>query len=304
MKYLAFFAVLLLVLPVTAQQRQLERADSLLTAGQFADARTELADWQRTNPQTARVDPAARSRALYLSARLTTDASRAQEIYLSLVLSYPTARETPDALLRLGQAFLASGEPARAQNYLNRLLADYPAALNRGDGYLWLTRAQAAAGNTHAACATAKRGLANASSYVPEVVAAIQEEERAACSGTALVPPMQPVRALPAARSDTNAPPTISGPAPTSAPRNASSARYALQVGAFREVRSASAIVTELRRKGFDARVTYVEGSALARVRVGRFSTAEAAEAEARKLKNARVSSIVVNDALRERSTR
>jgi cell division protein FtsN len=298
MKYLAFIAASLVALPVTAQQRQLERADSLLLAGQFDQARTVLADWQRTNPPSARVDPTARSRALYLSGRLTTDATRAQEIYLSLALSYPTARETPDALLRLGQGFLAAGEAAKAQTYLERLITEFPSAPNRAAGYLWLVRAQAAAGNTNAACTTARSAQSAAASAQSDVMALLQEEERAACSGLVLVPPIRPARESAAAR------PAAAPAATPSAPRVPNSARYALQIGAFREVRTATSMVAELRRKGFDARLTYVEGSPLARVRVGRFTTAAAAESEARKLKTARISSIIVNDAVREHSTR
>ncbi len=307
------------VLPLAGQQqqaRQLERADSLLVAGQYELARTALADWQRNNPRDANVEPAVRSRALYLSARLTTKAADAREQYLALVLSYPTAREAPDALLRLGQGLLAADQPSRAVGYLERLVNDYPTAANRAQALLWLARAQLASGNAGTACATAgaalKAGLADA-----DVTALLQEEEKTACSAP-------PRNATPAPRPSTTAPkpdsetkavaeskpkpepaPRRVPPAATSAPKRAvSTGRFSLQTGAFREVRSATASAAQLRRKGFDARVAYVQGSSLARVRIGRFTSSEDAAAEARRLKTTGVNAIVVDDAARERSER
>jgi cell division septation protein DedD len=310
---------LLLVLPLyaaspaQAQQRVLDRADSLLLAGQYAQARASLADWQRAHPPGVAVEPAERSRALYLTARLTSEADQAQDIYLSLVLSYPTAREAPDALLRLGQHFVAAGDASRAQGYLERLVNDYPAAANRMQGYLWLARAQAAAGNASAACSTAGAAL-KAGATNEELTTLLQEEEKIACSAPKNAPPVArapnleavPVRRPPAATTrtqPTRAPARTPSRTPARATSN-STARFALQTGAFREVRSANASAVELRRKGFDARVVYTTGSTLARVRVGRYGTAAAAADGLGKLKAAGVRAIVVNDALRERAQR
>ncbi|MGH7460203.1 MAG: SPOR domain-containing protein [Longimicrobiales bacterium] len=302
-------------LPAAAQQQRLERADSLLVAGQYELARTALADWEKANPRDAGVEPAVRAHALYLRGRLTTKATDAREQYLALVLSYPTAREAPDALLRLGQGFLAADQPARAVVYLERLVSDYPTAGNRPQALLWLTRAQIAAGNASIACSTAGEALKSGVSDA-DVHALLQEEEKTACSA----PPPKPVPAPrptpPAPDSDTRARPdtgrepaarsnsTTRSSTTSSTRRATSTGRFALQTGAFREVSSANTIAASLRRKGFDARVAYVSGSPLARVRVGRFSSSEAAASEARRLKSAGVNAIIVDDAARERSER
>ncbi|MGH7466822.1 MAG: SPOR domain-containing protein [Longimicrobiales bacterium] len=329
MRFILLVTFAIVVGPAQAQQRVLDRTDSLLMAGQYAQARATLADWQRAHPPGVAVEPAERSRALYLMARLTTAADDAQDLYLSLVLSYPTAREAPDALLRLGQHFVNSGDPARAQGYLERLVNDYPAASNRMQGYLWLARAQSAAGSSSAACASAGAAL-KAGATNEELTLLLQEEEKTACANAQREPPPAMRAPLPApnvesppVRRTTTAPartqparsqprtqptrtPSARTPSTRTPPRASatSSARYALQTGAFREIRSANATAAELERKGFDARVVYTAGSSLARVRVGKFRTSAAASEEARKLRTAGVRAIVVDDVARERAQR
>jgi cell division septation protein DedD len=303
----AALLLLLAALPVSAQQNLLDRADSLLNAGQYALARTALTEWQRANPITAKVDAAQRARSHYLSARLSTDAEQARQLYLMIALSHPTAREAPDALLRLGQSFLAAGDTRSATTYFGRLINDYPTASARGLGYVWLSRAQLVAGDPTLACTTATAGL-NSQNLAPEIITLLLADQRSACTGqrpdsqqnvtgaarptaAPTVPQPQPVRSEPP--RDTSA----------STPRP-SDARFAVQTSAFREVRSANAIAAQLRRNGFDSRVAYVPGSELARVRIGRFRTRAEAQAEVNRLKAKGLSGIVVDDAARERRQR
>jgi hypothetical protein len=75
---------------------------------------------------------------------------------------------------------------------------------------------------------------------------------------------------------------------------------YALQIAAFRERSTALTVAAKLKSRGFDARVVYVPGSSLARVRVGRFATADAADATIRKLRSAGYEAVVVDDARSE----
>jgi TolA-binding protein len=263
----------LIALPASAQQLSLRRADSLLIAGDYERARTTVAEWQRANPTGSSTDPNARAHALYLAARLTTDATKAGELYLSLALSHPTAPDTPDALLRLGQGLLAGGEASRAVDYLERLVMDYPTATSRAQAQLWLARAQLAAGNTIAACNIAEAALGQGVSD-PEISGAIRDERKTACANA------------PAASSEQ------------------ASGRYALQTGAYVELDRALSSVAELRRLGYDARIVYVGDSSLARVRIGRFAQYAAASAELSRLLSAGIRSIVVEDATRERVER
>ncbi|HSL69809.1 MAG TPA: SPOR domain-containing protein [Longimicrobiales bacterium] len=277
----------------------MDRADSLLAAGQYARARALLDGWHRDHPSTARIDQAERARALYLTAQLTEDAARAQELYVSIALGYPTAREAPNALLRLGQAWLANGEPKRSVTYLERVLNDYPSAPARPDAFLWLIRAHRASRNDDAACKVAQEGLKSGglSNQLRELVDA---EGRHACAD----PPSQPrVTPAPLPVLVTSPPPASPKEQPPRATA-AADARFAVQTGAFRELRSANAIAAQLRRAGFDVRVAYVRSSSLARVRIGRFVSRSEAATTAKRAEAAGFKAIIVDDVLRERRER
>jgi len=321
-----------LAMPASAQaQRALDRADSLLNAGRYPEARAAVQEWNRANPPGTSAEPAHRARAIYLTARLTDNAAQAQEMYVMIALSYPTAREAPDALLRLGQGLLASNEPRRAMAYLERLVSDYPTAASRPVAHVWLARAQIASGAPSAACVTAGSAL-KAGGLPDDVAALLEAEEKIACASVGGPPPVTreradtappPVRRQPppTPRIDTippqDAPPrrdtastrtpprdTVSrAPAPQPVTRSSSDAtgRYALQTGAFRNTQSATNIANALRRAGYDARVAYLEGRDLAHVRIGRFGTRAEAAALIARLKEAGYTAIIVDDVTRER---
>src|SRR5687768_14274246 len=179
MKQFAPLLLLIGALPLAAQQRTLDRVDSLIAQGRARDARVALQEWQRTS-ESSTIDAAQRARGLYLTARLTEDATQAQEKYLNVALSYPTSREAPEALLRLGQALLAAGEAPRSATYFDRVIRDYPKAAAHSEAYLWLTRSQLMAGNARAACTTAE--AARKAQMSSELRDQLAIEERLACS--------------------------------------------------------------------------------------------------------------------------
>ena len=291
--------------PLRAQQSLLNRVDSLLIAGQYEQARAALADWDRANPASASIEPAQRARAIYLTARLTTDAAQAQNHYLAVALSYPTSREAPDALLRVGQSFLATGDAPRAVSYLDRLINDYPTASARPLGFLWLTRAQIATGKHASACATAMAALKSGTTITDELASLIATEQRTACTNPP--PDSQRPPAVRPTPTPTTQPSSTERAPPVPVTRTgdtSSDGRYAIQIAAFREVRSANAIAAQLRRKGHDSRVVLVEGSSLSRVRIGRFRTRADALNAVRRLKAENVDGIVVDDVSRERTSR
>lgn len=289
---LAVVALSVAAAPLQAQ-RQLDRADSLLAAGEYAQARSLMLEWQRANPPSARVDLATRARAIYLNARLTEDAQQAQELYLTIALSYPTTPYAPDALLRLGQGLLAANENRRALAYLERLVTDYPSAANRHMGLLWLARAQSAAGNKAGACKTVS-GALKSGELKGDIAAAMQSEEKNACASAEPEPEVKPEtrpEPKPLPRTESTPP-----PAPATA-----TARFALQAGAFRNAQSATAIASQLKRAGFDARVARIGESELSYVRVGRFSARAEAADEAARLRAAGFNVIIVDDVGREK---
>jgi cell division protein FtsN len=147
-----------------AQDTALDRVQNLINTGRFTEARNTLEQWERGagDPRSS-ATTADRARALFLRGVLSTDPKDAEDAFVGVVLSYPSSAVAPAALLRLGQGLLAGGDARRAVAYLERLRSDYPGARERETGWLWLARAQHASGAATAACATAREGLAAAS---------------------------------------------------------------------------------------------------------------------------------------------
>jgi tetratricopeptide (TPR) repeat protein len=164
-----------------AQDSTLDRVHNLMATGRFTEAGSTLEEWERryADPRSA-ATPADRARAIYLRAQLTPDAARAEDLLISVVLTYPSAAVAPPALLRLGQSLLSRGDARRAMAYLERLRSDYPGSAARETGMLWLARAQLASGMAGAACATATAAADVTAD--PNLRLLIQIERDRACS--------------------------------------------------------------------------------------------------------------------------
>lgn len=289
------------LLPVTAaaQAPSLDRVESLVGEGRYEDARATLEAWWSAR-QAFEIPGSDLVRGLMLRARLQPDPARAEADYLAIVLGYPTSERAPEALLRLGQGLLASGQTARAAGYLQRLVADYPGRPERTRGLLWLARARNATRQPGAACAAAREGLADAGAD-PELAAMLSIEAGAACGvadagaaaprGSGSDGPDRGVADAPERR----APPT-----PTPTPATAGAGEYAVQTGAFRYREGADALAAKLRAAGFEPRAVLVPANSLLRIRVGRFPTAREAARLAERLKSAGFEAVVVRDADRE----
>jgi cell division protein FtsN len=161
---------------------------------------------------------------------------------------------------------------------LQRLLADYPRSEHRALGSLWLARAQLASNNAGAACTTVKSAL-KASPADTQTVSLLRTEQNTACTAN---------------------------PTPTARPaQTTSSARYSIQVGAFRERSGARAYARGLEKAGYEhTRVAVTPENALYRVRVGQYESAASAQATVSRLKAAGYSAVVVSDRQRERLIR
>lgn len=268
----------LLAAPAAGQVPSLDAADSLIVAGDYDDARAIIERWWSAR-ETFDVPGSDRARALVLRARLQPDPATAEADYLAVVLGYPTSTHAPEALLRLGQGLLATGQAARAAGYLRRLAADYPGRPQRTLGMLWLARAESAARRPAAACSAAQEGLADAGSR-PDLAAMLRLEAAAACAigGAA---PATPNDETPDRPADT---PRVEG-------------SYAVQTGAFRYREGADALSARLREAGFQPRAVMVPGSTLLRIRVGRFETAREANALLARIRGAGFDAVIVRDA-------
>lgn len=284
-----------------AQVPTLPRVDSLIAAGDYDAARSSLERWWSAREEFD-VPGSDRARAFMLRARLAPDMEVAEPDYLSVVLGYPTSEHAPEALLRLGQGLIATGEAARAAGYLQRLVTDYPGVPQHTPGLLWLARAQTAARSPGAACAAAREGLRDASD--PDLVAMLRVEQGAACAVGAdqqqvaqgaveAAPP--PAEEQPPVRPRESDPPPGAGAA-----QEDPQGGYAAQAGAFRYNAGATDLVERLERAGFRPRTVLVPANSLLRVRVGRFaSAAEAARLVAR-LKAEGFDAYVVGDVRQE----
>lgn len=167
-----------------AQDRTLERVHNMIATGRLTEARNTLTEWQRENGDPgSTATPDDRARALYLTGALSTDAKAAEDAFIGVVLGYPSSPVAPDALLRLGQSFYASGETDRALTYLQRLRSDYPGSPQRETGMLWLTRAQLASGNAAAACGTARETLFRTTNENVRTLIEIERDRACAQSG-------------------------------------------------------------------------------------------------------------------------
>ncbi|MBW3553242.1 MAG: SPOR domain-containing protein [Gemmatimonadetes bacterium] len=280
--------------PAAAQAPGLDRVDSLLAAGQYDVARSTLEQWWSAR-EAFDVPGSDRVRAMMLRARLQTDPAAAETDYLGVIIGHPTSPHAPEALLRLGQSLLVSGQAARAAGYLQRLAADYPGRPQRTLGMLWLARAQNAARHPVAACRAAREGLADAGAH-PDLAAMLRIEEAAACAiaSSARTPPGETAEQRPEQPEPRRAPAEPIAAAPTG--------DYAVQSGAFRFREGADALLARLRNAGFDARAVVVPRNALLRIRVGRFTSAAEAAEVMRAMKRAGFDAVVVSDAAQERS--
>jgi SPOR domain len=297
----ALLALLLVAAPTAAQVPSLPRVDSLVAAGRYDDARATLDRWWSAR-ETFDVPGSDRVRALMLRARLRADPAQAENDYLQIVLGHPTSPHAPEALLRLGQGLLVSGQAARAAGYLERLAADYPGRPERAMGLLWLARAENAARHPGAACRAAREGLADAGSP-PDLAAMLRLEEAAACAIGSAAPPA--AAAQPPRDSTTAAPPPTERPRtePVAAePPPATVGAYAVQAGAFRYRQTADALMARLRDAGFDPRAVLVPRNTLLRIRVGRFTSAQDARTVMEALQRAGFDAVVVSDADEERT--
>lgn len=277
---LAFPAVAVSI--AAAQAATLDRVDSLIADARYDEARAALQTWWSAR-DNANAPGAERARALMSRARLTADPAAAEEDFLAIVFGYPHSPQAPEALLRLGQGLLATGDPTRAAGYLQRLVADYPGRPERTLGLLWSARANLAARQLRAACTAARDGLADTRD--PDLLAMLRIEEAAACTGATSV----------AARPT---PPPDGADRP---PAAAAVGTFSVQLGAFRQQEGVDELVARLRRAGHQPRVVLVPDNTLMRVRVGRFVAAADAVRLHDRIRSEGFDAVVVSDADRER---
>lgn len=299
--------------PLGAQTPTLAKTDSLIAAGHYDEARQTLQHWKRTYPAGTPMSDSTRARSIMLEARLTPEIAQAQELLLAIALTHPTTRHAPEALLRLGQSFAAAGDHRRARNYLDRLVSDYPRSELRPYAVVWLARSQVALGSATQACTLVRNALRQPSLSTEESQL-LKIEEPAACNAqqrsvAAAAESSSTPRSTATRESGSSSQParTTAGAAQNTRTASSSSttpARFALQAGAFRDVQGARDLVQRLQRANYRSRIVTVPGTNLYRVRVGSWTTRDAAVRELAELRAKRFTAIIVDDAARERAVR
>lgn len=305
---------------LSPQDAALDSVEALLDEGRYPEARTALATLL-DGPSD--LTPAARARSLLLRASLQGDPRAAESDYLAVVLGHPTTPDAAEALLRLGQALLATGDPSRAAGYLQRLVADYPGYPLRGVALLWLARAHLANGDRNQACQAARAGLAMAGGD-GDLSALLELEQAGSCrmrgeaaptgagAGTGTIPERgegtdtgtgTAGAGEVAGRGTEGADGGTEGAGGgTATGRTDTAGSYAVQVGAFRSRVRADGLVKRLDEAGYEARAVLVPGSTLIRVRVGRFGSQGEAAGVLGRIRRAGYDAVLVTDAARERS--
>jgi cell division septation protein DedD len=254
-----------------AQDRLLDQVERFASTGRAEEARAMLLEWwENDRPVAGRQDL---QFGLWLRGRLTVDPGQAARDFRSLVIEYPGGRYTAQALFRLAQGSLATGDGERARTYLASLTRDYPGSPVGENAEAWMARAEAA----------------GPAPVLRRVEVEDAQDDDAASTGPPIAEAIEvPEPAAPPAAEDPRSqPPSDDGP-------------YAVQLGAFLDEARAETLRARAQDAGLDVRLVHVEGSRLLHVRVGRFDSSAEASVFFRSVRDVGFAPVVVRDAQNE----
>ena len=271
--------------------------------------------------------------AMYWRGVLAATAADAEMDYRRIVVDFPLSPRVEDALIRLAQLELARANYDGALRHLNRLVAEHPTSPSRARAGYWMARAMFDKNDIQGGCAATADALTRVSETDAElrnqitylnqrcagvVIAGPQHaaplDSAAARAVTAAPAPQTappPAPTIPATTTPapapapppapvvttpprTNpAPPPVETPREEARPSSSGSSAWSVQVAAYNAKSQADAMVTRLKRNGYEARVDGT--SAPYRVRIGRYATQGQASAVMRALKAKQVVGCVVH---------
>lgn len=265
--------------------------------------------------------------ALFARASIAESADAARKDYLRIVVDFSISPRAEDSLLRLAQMEIARGDRAAAKQYLDRLALEHPDGVSRAQGAYWLGRVLIDDGAMQQACASLAEAkarvapadveLANQVNYYARPCAAIKHAADS-IRADSIDKVMKAVRADSVARADSIAKADAAAAAAaakaakaeaaakkkaktaTPAPKKETSAApasdakgtvWSAQVAAYDTQEDAERLAKKLSDRGYEARITNEKPF---RVRIGRYAhRAEAIDMVA-KLKDAKITAIVV----------
>jgi cell division protein FtsN len=274
--------------------------------------------------------------AVYWRAVLASTAAEAEADYRRIVVDYPRSPRVEDALIRLAQLEIARANYDGALRHLNQLATEHPESPARARASYWSARAMFDKNDIQGGCAATADALSrttetdtelrNQITYLNQRCAGIALDTAPAAAPPASIPatspaapvtvPSAPVTAapqsvVPPVDSASTEPEKIAAPAPQitkpppqpppvlkPADESSSGERaWSVQVAAYNVKSQAEAMVTKLRKSGYEARV---DGSvAPFRVRIGKYKTQAQASAVQRSLKAKQITGFVVQAEIR-----
>ena len=298
-----------------------KRAQSLVNDGNAATGRAIV------DSVIARSAPGTNAYAegLYWRAILSATAADAEMDYRRIIVDYPLSPRVEDVLLRLAQLELARADYDGALQHLNRLTLEHPTGASRARAGYWTARVLFEKNDAPRACAANADALARTSpddtelrnqiTYLNQrcvgvVLATTPSPAPATVPVTGTATPAAPVpptaAPMPPPKPDMTAPKSVSTsqkppmklPAsprdgkPTMVEGGVSGGGYSVQIAAYNVKSQAEAMVTKLKKKGYEARVSGT--SAPFRVRIGHYATESQASAVMRSLKAKQINGFVV----------
>jgi cell division septation protein DedD len=248
--------------------------------------------------------------ALFARAMLAESADEARKDYLRIAVDYANSPRAEDALLRLAQLELARSDRDAAKRYLERLALEHPTGASRAQGAYWLGRVLIDEGAMLPACAALAEAktrvapsdfeLSNQITYYSRPCAAAQhaaDSVRADSIGKV----MQAAKADSIARADSVAKADAAAKKKSAAARKADTrkvaappvkgAGWSAQVAAYDTPEDAQRLAKRLVDRGYEARVTNEKPF---RVRIGKYARRDEAIELVQKLKDAKITAIVV----------
>jgi cell division septation protein DedD len=256
--------------------------------------------------------------ALFARASIAESADAARKDYLRIAVDYSISPRAEDSLLRLAQMEIARGDRAAAKQYLERLALEHPGGASRAQGAYWLGRVLVDEGALVPACASLAEAkarvtpsdveLANQITYYARPCAAVQRAAdsaradsidkvmkaartdsiaRAGSAAKAENTAKKKAKALP----KTKAKAPLKKEAPKAAAPETKGPGWSAQVAAYDSPEDAQRLAKKLSDRGYEARVTNEKPF---RVRIGRYARRAEAVDLAAKLKDAKITAIVV----------
>ncbi|MBX6330914.1 MAG: SPOR domain-containing protein [Gemmatimonadaceae bacterium] len=250
------------------------RAQRLVAEGKADSGRALVqAQLDAATPGTPRY-----AEALYWHAVVAATAADAERDLRKIIIEYPLAPRSDDALMRLAQLEMTRGDNAQALAHLQRVVIEHPDSPSRARAEFWMARALFDQGNAPAACAR----LADAARSTPATQVELRNQIdylNQRCVGVDTTAVVQTAanagdqKATVTTAATKSAPPA---PAASRAMGGVTSHGYTVQVAAYSTRKAAESMRARLLAAGYEARV--VGNQKPYRVRIGRYATREAAE--------------------------